>query len=135
MLPLKGADFLRRAEAVQFIKNLKDKGQRELQKRPELPTPKDHMPKPKDDANPPAKVREVKNKMEEVVSQKYPGYVVTGTEENTSRNHREGWARPGDLTQYNDLTVTFEGKSEGYPLTVIYWTWIGTPDQRSRVRS
>jgi len=77
----KGADFLTRAEAVQFIKNLKDKGLRELQNRPELPTPKDQMPKPKDDANLPAKVREVKAKMEEVVSEKYPGFIVSTVED------------------------------------------------------
>jgi S-layer homology domain. len=76
----KGADFLTRAEAVQFIKNLKDKGLHELQNRPELPTPKDQMPKPKDDANLPAKVREVKAKMEEVVSEKYPGFIVSTVE-------------------------------------------------------
>jgi len=74
-----GADFLTRAEAVQFIKNLIDSGLRELQKRPELPTPKDQMPKPKD-ANLPAKVREIKTKMEEVVAKDYPNYVVGASE-------------------------------------------------------
>jgi len=77
----KGADFLTRAEAVQFIKNAKDKGLEDLKARPELPTPKDQMPKPKDDANLPAKVREVKAKMEEVVSEKYPGFIVSTVED------------------------------------------------------
>ena len=39
------------------------------------------MPKPKDDANLPAKVREVKAKMEEVVSEKYPGFIVPTVED------------------------------------------------------
>jgi hypothetical protein len=39
----------------------------------------------------------------------------------------EGWAKPSDLTQYFDATVTFKGKNEGYPLTVKYWTYDGTP--------
>jgi len=85
----KGADFLTRAEAVQFIKNAKDKGLGDLKARPELPTPKDQMPKPGagkggNDANLPAKVREVKSKMEKVVEDSYPGYNLSASESGVS---------------------------------------------------
>jgi len=39
----------------------------------------------------------------------------------------EGWRVPQDLRSYFDVAFTFEGKSEGYPLTVKYWTYDGTP--------
>lgn len=77
-------DFLTRAEAVQFIKNVKDKGLSELKERPDLPTPKEEMPPAQKTI--PQEIQKVATALEQYMEGKpaYEGYKVLASDNGVS---------------------------------------------------
>lgn len=102
-------DFLTRAQAVQFIKNIKDSGLAKLEERPLYPTPRSEMPEPKQpEQQLPEHIQKVKDYMEKVV-QNYPGYTVAATENSVVvMNNNDTNNRP---TSVGYSPATSEGES------------------------
>lgn len=71
----KGNDILTRAEAVQFIKNLKDKGLQQLKQRPAQPSSDNQLPRMPGKQLP--KLIEIQKKAMDIILPGYPGYSVT----------------------------------------------------------
>ncbi|BBI30750.1 S-layer homology domain-containing protein [Cohnella abietis] len=111
----KGEDLLTRSETIQFIKNLKDQGMKELKDKPELTTPIEHMPPVKSVL--PKNIQTVKDKMEKFLasSPDYAKYSVLADETGVTVAEGKRTIVSYDLAQTQggtDGVVLFEATSD-----------------------